>query len=207
VLNTPYILSRTGHDESALGVILSLTNIGAIVGGIIIGIWGGTRPRTYTIIPGIGFSGLMMVVVGMGQSVPAIAIPFFLLMLPMPMVNTLFMSMIQAKVAPDIQGRVFAVISQVSVLLTPLAYLVAGPLADNVFEASVGTTGWEIFAPVLGNSAGAGIGLMIVVCGTAVVFTSIMAFMTPNVRNLESLWPDYVIETEPLPESLLVDAV
>ncbi len=198
-LMTPYVLARTGNDELALGVILSLLNIGGLIGGIIIGVWGGTRPRMYTILPALLISGVYLTFAGMSQNPIVIGIMVFLFMLPLPMVNAPFISILQRKVAPDVQGRVFAVLGQMSLLLTPLAYLIVGPLADQVFEPAVNTGGWAAFAPFVGSGFGSGMGLMFVRAGLVVVVSTLVIAAIPMIRNMEALLPDYVPEAPPEP--------
>jgi len=198
VLGIPYILARTG-SESTLGLLQGLTSFGAVLGAIIIGMWGGTRPRMYTILPGIMISGLFLMTAGMAQSALLLGAAMFMFMLPLPMVNTLFLSIMQAKTPPDIQGRVFAVLGQMSMLLSPIALLLAGPLADNLFETAVGGSSWATFAPLVGSEPGAGIGLMFVFSGVMVFIVSAVIFSRSDVRNVETLMPDYVPATQPQP--------
>ena len=192
ILTTPYVLLRLDYNEVALGGVLSVMNLGAVVGGIIIGVWGGTRPRMRVIVPALIVSGVFMAAYGTAQTVTALAAILFMMMLPMPIINALFMSIIQVKTPPDIQGRVFAVLNQMSMLLMPLAYLLAGPLADQVFEPAVGGSGWATFAPLVGSGPGAGIGLIMMVCGLMLSITTTLVFMVPNLRNMERILPDYV---------------
>jgi MFS transporter, DHA3 family, macrolide efflux protein len=191
VLTTPYLLARTG-DEAVLGVLLSVFNLGALIGGLIFSVWGGTRPRIHTMMPGVAASGLFLVLVGMGQTPLPLGVALFFMFLPLPMVNASFMSMIQVKVPPDVQGRVFAVLGQMSMMLTPLSYLLAGPLADQVFEPAVGLPGWELVAPFVGNSVGAGMGLIMVICGLFVLVSTLIAYALPAVRSMETTLPDYI---------------
>jgi MFS family permease len=196
-LQTPYLLSRTGSTET-MGSLLSLMNIGALAGGIIIGVWGGTRPRMNTMMPGLIVSGLALAGVGMSQQPIPLGVMMVVMMFPLPMINTLFISMMQSKVAPDIQGRVFAVMNQMSMFLMPLAYLIAGPLADNVFKPAVTQPGWERVAPLVGSGAGSGFGLMMVIFGAFIGITAIAVYAVPAIRRLEINLPDYVIpEDEP----------
>ena len=206
VLSIPYILARTG-SESTLGLLQGLTSFGAILGAIIIGAWGGTRPRTFTIFPAIMVAGLFLMTAGLAQNAVVLGFAMFFFMLPLPMVNTLFISIMQAKTPPDIQGRVFAVLGQMSMLLSPIAMLLAGPLADNVFETAVGTSDWDVFAPLVGNEAGAGMGLMFVVAGAMVFVVSLLVFSRRNVRNVETLMPDYVPTVQPETEEHTPDDI
>lgn len=196
LLYTPYLLART-QSEATMGVLLAITDFGMIVGGIVIGVWGGTRPRIHTIMIGILASGAMMALVGMAQTPVALGATLVLLTLPVPMINAVAMSLMQAKVPPDIQGRVFAVLGQMSMLLMPLAYLLVGPVVDNVFEPAVGAPGWERVAPLVGGEAGAGMGLIMVFAGVLIFIVTALVYAMPRVRRLESERPDYVPETAP----------
>jgi MFS family permease len=202
-LQTPYILSRTG-SEATLGVLLSVMNAGALIGGIVIGVWGGTRPRMNTVIPAMIVSGTGLATFGMAQTPVLLGVSLFLMMFPVPMINALFMSILQAKIAPDLQGRVFAVLGQISLLLSPLAFLGIGPLADQVFEPAVEQPGWERVAGLVGSLPGAGFGLIMLICGGIVVGVSLLLVFVPAIRNMEVTLPDYVAESAkmetPLPQ-------
>lgn len=199
VLNTPYILTITG-SETALGTLLGVMSAGSIVGGVIMSAWGGTRPRIHTIMPGIAVAGACLALYGVGRSPLALGATLFLLMLPLPMVNAAFMSIMQAKVPPDLQGRVFAAMSQISIGLMPIALALVGPLADRVFEPAVGRPGWEPVAPLVGSQPGAGMGLMMLVAGSLIVLLTVVVYSRRSVRQMEATLPDYAAiaqENEP----------
>ncbi len=187
---TPYLLARTG-SEAVMGLLLGVFNVGMIVGGIIIGVWGGTKPRIHTILPGVLISGLFLALIGAAQSPLMLGAAIFLLALPVPMINASVMSLMQTKVPPDVQGRVFAVLSQMSMLLMPLAYLLMGPVIDTVFEPAVGTPGWERVAPLVGSTQGSGIGLIMVISGALLAVTTAFMYALPRVRRVESERADY----------------
>lgn len=190
ILFTPYILARTG-SETAYGMIQSLFNAGMLIGGIIISIWGGTRPRIHTIMPSLIVMGIFITIMGMTRTTTSLAIIAFVALLPNAFGNVLFMSMMQSKVAPDVQGRVFAVIGQLAMLMTPIALLMAGSLADNVFEPLVNQPIWANFAPFFGSEAGAGMGMMIAIVGMIVALEGILMYAHPAVRHMETILPDY----------------
>src|SRR5690606_6455007 len=153
--------------------------------------WGGTRPRIHTIMLGIAAGGLFLALVGVAQTPILLGVMLFLLFFPIPMINATSMSLLQAKVAPEIQGRVFAALSQMATLLIPLSYLLVGPLADTVFEPAVGTPGWERVAPLVGSTTGAGMGLLMVIAGAALVVVTLAVYAVPRVRGMEAELPDY----------------
>lgn len=190
-MNTPYILTLTNNDEALLGVLLSISSVGGIVGGIIIGVWGGTRPRMKMVIPGLALLGIWLIAYGLSRSPVTLAASMFLFILPLPIINTGAMSIFQAKIPPDMQGRVFAALQQMSILISPIAFLVAGPLADYVFEPAVGKSGWDIVAPIVGNEAGSGMGLMIVICGILITIEGLVLYFFRQLRDVEAILPDY----------------
>lgn len=196
-LAVPYILARTDNNEVLLGILQATINIGAIAGGIFFGMWGGTRPRVHTIFPGIIVASLFLIALGTSQHPIILGVMLFAFMFPLPMVNASAMSILQVKTPPDIQGRVFAFIGQISILLTPLAYLVAGPLTDQLFEPAVGTAGWEVVAPLVGASTGSGMGMIMVIGGVTSFFLSVVIYSLPVIRTIEERLPDYVPAEQP----------
>lgn len=194
VLQTPYILVRTG-SEATLGLLLGVVNFGALAGGVFMGVWGGTRPRIHSIMWAVILFSTFLGLVGMAQTPAALGITLFMFMFGLPVANAGAMSMLQAKVAPDVQGRVFAALTQMAMVLLPIAYLIVGPLADNVFEPAVGQPGWERVAPLVGDGPGAGIGLMLLICGLGNAFLTLLVYLVPAIRRIEADLPDY--ETEP----------
>jgi DHA3 family macrolide efflux protein-like MFS transporter len=194
VLRTPYVLSRTNHDEIALGLIMSVASAGSIGGTILMSIWGGFRPRIHNILIGSTMMGLSLFLVGT-QSNPIFiaAAACFGAIFP-PIINASLISILQIKVPHDLQGRVFAAIQQMSMTLMPLSYLLVGQLADNVFEPQA-QSAWA-FSGLVGSGAGAGIGLMHLIAGAIVMIVALAFYAWPAVRHLEQILPDYVVGSE-----------
>ena len=204
ILMTPYVIARTG-SEALLGTLLGVMNLGAIAGGIVMGIWGGTRPRIHTVLPSIFITGICMALFGFEFPAVLMGLVLFVMLFPIPMANAAIASIMQAKVAPDLQGRVFAALGQMAMVLTPIAYLVSGPLVDNILEPAVGGENWDIVEPIVGNEFGAGMGLLFVICGLIAVTLSAIVYASPAIRNMEATMPDFEPEVQPeieLPESV-----
>ncbi len=95
---------------------------------------GGPRRR----IPGVaGFSalcGLFISLLGLRTQIPLMAFAGFSVMFTMPIVNGSGQAIWQSKISPDVQGRVFAARRMIAWSTMPLAYLIAGPLADWIFR-------------------------------------------------------------------------
>jgi MFS family permease len=202
VLLTPYLLSRV-DSEAIYGLLMGLFNGGMIVGGIVFSVTGGTKRRIHVIMPGIIISGLMTILIGMAQTPVILGIVLLLMPLTIPAVNSTFMSMLQKKVAPDVQGRVFATMGQLTSLIMPLAYLMSGPLADNVFEPLRTEPVWATFAPVFGTGEGAGIGLMFALAGLLVIGITSLAYAVPLIRDVEESLPDF--DPQPADDDVIPD--
>jgi MFS family permease len=190
VLVLPYPLART-HSTLAFGVVLACADAGTIAGAAAMAAWGGTRPRIHTVMPALFVAGLLLAVAGASRTTPELAASFFAFMFMLPFVNTASTSIFQAKVAPDVQGRVFAAIGQIAVLTLPAAYLIAGPLTDRVAEPAVRAPAWRAVAWLVGGRAGAGMGLLLVIGGLATTALSLAAYALPGLRRLEATLPDH----------------
>ena len=98
----------------------------------------------------------------------------------------------QIKVPPELQGRVFAAEQMMARAFAPLAYLLAGPLADRVFEpllAAEGALAGDL-GPILGTGPGRGIGLMFLLIGLTKVLIAAAARGNRHIREIEDDLPD-----------------
>ncbi len=190
VLLTPYVLARTG-SALLLGTVLAVMNAGGVAGALAISAGARIGSRINTVILGIIALSIFMGMAGVARSAPTIAASLFLLLFALAFTDAPFWSMMQAKVAPDLQGRVFAAYLQVAMLMAPLAFLVAGPLADRVFEPARHQPVWQNVGWLVGAERGAGMGLMLMVTGALVLALSLVVYAIPAVRRLEADLPDH----------------
>lgn len=189
-LNTPYILERTG-SQALLGGLLSAFSAGTLAGTALMLVWRGAGRRVDTMMPAIALNGAAMALYGAQTQTPAMAALLFVMALGSPINNVSILSTLQAKVPPALQGRVFAAINQISMVLIPLSYLVMGPLADRVFEPLGRSPAWAALAPIFGGGPGAGTGLLFSLCGAAILAISLGIYALPLVRQLDERLPDY----------------
>jgi MFS family permease len=194
VLMTPMILARTGSDSVALGTVQSMFGLGGVIGGIIVAVWGGPKYRVGGIIMGIAGSCLFgTVLMGLGQSLAMWATAAFMISVFSPVVGASSQSIWQSKVAPDLQGRVFASRRMLAQICIPVSMLMAGPLADRIFEPGMAPGGSlaSVFGGVVGTGPGAGMGLMLLISGLLCLVVCAAAYASPTIRNLESSLPDH----------------
>ncbi|MEJ2759314.1 MAG: MFS transporter, partial [Anaerolineales bacterium] len=132
VLSTPMILSFT--DAKVLGSIQSVSSIGLFLGGVLVSAWGGTKRKMHGIYLGVLVSGLGLTFTGMRQTALWIGAGMFVFLFPITLVNASIRAITQTKIPLDLQGRIFSIIFMLARASVPVGYLLAGPLADMVFE-------------------------------------------------------------------------
>lgn len=127
--------------------------VGAIIGGVILSSWGGFKNRLKTLgYGGLAF-GVTTIAIGLTHEFWVYLIIIFLAGLAMPFNNSPLMVLLQEKVEPDKQGRVFSLLQIVMIVVMQIGIAIFGPLAD------VMPIQWPVIA--------SGIGLLIL---TIVVF-------------------------------------
>ena len=198
VLLSPLILSRTGNDTIILGSVMSASGIGGLIGSLLLTMWGGPKRRVHGILIGmtcLSFFGLFLM--GLGRSPIVWTATSFISMLFVPIANGSSQAIWQAKVAPDVQGRVFATRRLIAQISSPIAMLIAGPLADNFFEPNMSEQGSlaTIFGNFVGTGSGAGMALMMVITGVLGIAVSLGAYTFKTVRNAEDILPDHDAKT------------
>lgn len=201
IYGTPYILTITG-SKAALGTLLAVEGIAMVAGGLVFTAWGGTKVRMHTMMPGVLLMSVSFMLYGIARTPLFLGLSIFFGLFVNPMVNACFMSLFQLKTPPDMQGRVFASIQMLAMGMTPLAYIIAGPLADEVMEPAVGGSIWKAVEPIFGSEPGAGMGAIFafngLVCG---IITLILYFYRPY-RTLEVNLPDYKPEAVTVAETV-----
>ena len=189
-LAIPYLLKITGN-QLKMSMYLTIMNLGALSGALILSIWGGTALKINTLMPGMLLNGFMMILFGFLRTQSILIAVLILMMLPLPICNAVFISLLQTKTPPDLQGRIFAVVSQLSMIGTPISFIITGPLVDYILEPSLSKSFWRLFTPVFGNQPGSGMGLLLSFTGIAIIVSTIICYRLPKIKNLELLLPDY----------------
>ena len=196
VLSYPLILSFASPVQ--LGTILSVGGVGMVIGSLLMSTWGSGRQNYINILfLFMLLNGFSMMVAGLEPSVFLFAIAAFLFFLAIPFINSCAQVIFQKKVAPDVQGRVFSLNSAICCSCLPLAYLVAGPLADRIFEPLMKVNGplAGTIGQMIGTGPGRGIGLMFIVLGTLTILITIIAYQYAPLRLVEKELPDAIIDT------------
>jgi len=153
-----------GGQALQLGWMNSGWGIGVVLGGLVLSAWGGFRRRILTSLAGLIFEGMAFATIGV---VPANGFWLALALMTLaglanPMVNGPVEAIMQASVAPEMQGRVFTLVGSICHIAQPLGLAVAGPVAD-----ALGVPVWFMLG-----------GLSCVVMGVA-------GFFVPAIMHLE----------------------
>jgi DHA3 family macrolide efflux protein-like MFS transporter len=117
----------------------------------------------------------------------------------LPLVNGSSQAIWQAKVSPDIQGKVFAIRRLIAQISAPVAMILGGRLADAVFEPAMASGGpfARFFQPLVGSGPGAGMGLLFVFSGLFGAAAALSGYLVPAIRQIETRLPDYDAPAEP----------
>lgn len=161
----PILVTNHFHGEALQFATLNTTlGLGFIVGGVLLGVWGGFKRRIYTAVTGIAGMSIGTLLIALAPSdgywMAVVGIAIFGLL--NPIANGPFMAIMQAVVAPEMQGRFFTVLNTMSQGMAPLGLLLAGPVAD-----AFGVQIWFLIGSI---------GLLVI---------SGIFFFTPALRNLE----------------------
>lgn len=110
-----------------------------------------------------------------------------------PVVNVSIDTFLQTKVPPDLQGRVFSASDFLAQILIPVTPLLAGVLGEKVFEPAMAEGGFLVnsFGWLVGTGPGSGFGLMILFCGFGGALVGLFGYLTPAIRNVNKIMPDY----------------
>lgn len=198
-LLAPMILARTANNSLIFGSVETTGAVGGVVGGLLMSAWGGPKKKVYGVLNGWILAGLFgTVLIGIGRGLPMWALGAFCGAFTIPLINSSNQAIWQAKVAPDLQGRVFATRRLIAWFVTPIATLLVGPLADFVFEPAMSTPSFlsANFSWLVGFGAGAGMSLIIVFCGIAMSGVGLSGYGVKVIRDAESMLPDHEVVVE-----------
>jgi len=190
----PMILARTDNNEIVLGSVQSAGAIGGVAGGLLLSVWGGPRRKVHGVLLGMVLASLSgELLMGLGRDLYLWAAAAFFGSFFIPILNGSNQAIWQAKVAPDVQGRVFAVRRLIAQITAPVAMLLAGPLADHLFEPAMRSGGSlaPVFGGLVGTGVGAGMSLMFVIAGVLGAVAGLGGYAFSAVRDAEDILPDH----------------
>ena len=191
-LQTPLILARTG-SSSILGIVGAAFGVGVLLGGVYMTATGGPKPRVHGVFAGLGISGILgQSLFGLAQSAPIWMLANFCAGFLLPVLNGCSQIIWQAKTPADIQGRVFTARRQIAQITSPIAFAIAGPLADQVFTPVMNGSLGSSLSWLLGAAPGRGFAAMFLIFGILNSLTGFAGYLRPAARNVELEIPDAI---------------
>lgn len=139
--------------------------IGMILGGVVLGVWGGFKRKMTTAVLGLALSGPSMALLGIASAdmILIALVGIFAVGFCISMTNASIMAVMQSAIPPEMQGRVFALVGSGAMAMTPLGLAVAGPVSDWL-----GPRVWYVAA------------------GFAILVIGAWIFLVPSMMNLET---------------------
>lgn len=130
---TVLMIERTfGNSYTYLTVNEMAGFAGMVLGGILLGTWGGFKQRTKTLVFGLVCFGTFSLVLGFTYTFWLFAVMMFLMSFFIPVVQTATTTMLQEHVPAEKQGRIFGLLGAMYSGFMPLGTAIFGPLADVI---------------------------------------------------------------------------
>jgi MFS family permease len=190
----PLVLSRTQTNSMVLGTIETVASISLVVGSLVMGAWGGFKDRIQGVIWGWASYCLFgCILVGFGYDL-RVWIPAMLFAGLGPSIgNAHSQALLQAKVAPDLQGRVFSARRLLTWAPDAITPVIGGLLADRIMEPAMLEGGWlsNAFGWMVGNTTGSGMAFISILSGALTMMMLIGGLFFPAIRKIETLLPDH----------------
>lgn len=205
-LATPLALSFS--DEAGAGVVLTSFGVGSLISGVLLAAWGGPQRRMHGILAACAVAGAAAIVAGLRPSLPLTSVGVFFIGVAFVFAIGLNRVIWQVKASPAVQGRLFALRVAIGVAAQSLGILLAGPLAEEVFEPLMEPGGALAgsFGELLGVGDGRGIGLIYAFAGLLLIALALASALIRRIRLLEDQLPDFdpaeaASGDEPAPEA------
>lgn len=185
VLLPPFVLSFS--SAMGLSIVMSFAGIGAISGGLLLSFLGETRRKIRAILLLVLLQGLVLFLGVLRPGIPLIAGAAFLFSFCVPVMFASSQTIWQTEVEQEMQARAFAIRRLVAWSTLPFAYLIAGPLADRIFEPLMSTGGplAGSAGALIGSGPGRGIALLFILLGLFIVAAVLGGFRYQPFWKLE----------------------
>jgi hypothetical protein len=180
-LLAPLVLAFDAPE--GLGIVFAVAGGGMTLGSIVMSAWGGPSRRVRGVVVGELVSGAAFLSMGLRPELALVAAGAFVAHFIVPIVFGSNQAIWQTRVPLELQGRVLATRQMVERAMMPIAFLIAGPLVERVFQPLVHGGGG--LGQLVGDGPGRGIGLLFVVLGLAQVALAVGALGFGRLRAID----------------------
>lgn len=157
-------MSYFGGTATHASIVEVVFAAGMLVGGLLLGIWGGFKNRAHSITFSIALMGIALFISGL---LPVNGFVIFVLCSTLmgfssPFYSGVQMALIQEKIEPEYLGRVFGLLGSIMSFAMPIGLIVSGIFADQI-----------------------GINTWFMLSGVCVLGIAVLCLLLPSVRNLD----------------------
>jgi len=126
------VYQHFGGDAAQLSLFEAIVGMGMMLGGLVLGVWGGFKRKVFTMLLGLLVLGVASIVLGL---TPATLfwlglVSVFFVGVALSLVDAPVNALLQATVPAEMQGRVFGLLGSLFSFTTPIGLMIAGPVAD-----------------------------------------------------------------------------
>ena len=184
-LFTPMILAFT--DTAGLGTAETISASGMLVTSVVIGAMSIKKGYVKMLSVSLFFAGIFMVLFGLRENIMLVCLAGFLFFSMLPFANTSLDVLIRTNIENSLQGRAWGLIGIISQFGYVIAYAISGILADYIFTPLLVPQGMLAgsIGRLVGVGPGRGTGLLIMVAGLLLSFTSVALYRIKAVRQLD----------------------
>lgn len=171
------------------GIVLGVTSVGFIAGGLIVARFGlGKNPLRTMLLVNIGIA-----VLGIGFVIREFwwlyALGILVFMALMPIAEAAEQTIIQRVVPFEKQGRVFGFSASVESAAAPVSAFIVGPIAQFwLIPFMASTQGQDTFGWLLGDGEARGIALVFVIASLVLLVIVLLAFFSRPYRQLSAAY-------------------
>ena len=189
---TPLILIVVHNDEGLLGLQMSLACSGLLVGGLLVVVFGGPGQKIHALLGFSIISGLAVAAHSMSPSLTLLIVAGFVMFLAIPPAQSANTALWQTKVPSHLLGRCMTILRVAVETVQPLGYVLAGPLAEYVFEPAMmpGGAFADSVGRVIGTGPGRGLALMFLILGLGMTLVAVAGYAIRSIRRVERDLPD-----------------
>lgn len=182
------ILSRTGNDQVALGMVEAAVGIGTLIGSVLVTLMKPAKSRVGVIFFSCGISFLLGDVwQSLAHTLPLWIASAFASNVPMAFLNANLTAVMRTKVPIEMQGRVFSARDTIQYSTIPVGLFLGGVLADYVLEPFMTTSSsiQQFLSLFFNIGKGSGISIMFFIVGMIGFVTSFLCLKNPVYRILD----------------------
>ncbi len=182
------ILSRTGNDQTALGMVEAAVGAGTLIGSNIVTLIKPAKSRVKVVFFACGIAFLLGdVFLSLTHTLLLWIIAAVASNIPMAFISANLTAIMRTNVPIRMQGRVFSARDTIQYSTIPLGLFLGGVLADYVFEPFMTTSSLlqRVLSVMFGTGKGSGIALIFFIVGIIGFVTNFVCLKNPAYKVLD----------------------